>query len=65
MLKLCLENINSLNTLKSVSSFEMISRYGSILNDVFETKDVETIGYPHGLEYDISYPNGVFGKKYL
>ena len=41
----------------------MISRYGSILNDVLGMKDVETIGYPHGWEYDISYPNGVFGKK--
>lgn len=63
MLKLCLENISSLNNLKKVSSFEMISRYGSILNDVFKNKDIETIGYPHGLEYDINYPNGVFGKK--
>ena len=63
MLKLCLENINSLYKLAKVSSFEMISRYGSILNDVFDADYIETIGFPHGLEYDISYPNGVFGNK--
>jgi hypothetical protein len=63
LVKISLENFCKLNAVEEMSSFEMISRYSSLLNQVVEKYTINTsVGYPHGLEYDINYPNGVFGK---
>lgn len=62
--KVCVEQILKENSVSRISSFEMISRYASLLQSICrEFKVREAIGYPHGLEYDIYYPNGVFGSR--
>lgn len=64
LVKVSLESLIKSNNIKKITSFEMISRYSSLLNfcsKVFEVND--TVGYPHGLEYDIYYPNAVFGNR--
>lgn len=64
LVKVSLVNLMRLNKVKKIASFEMISRYSSLLNEIATAFGVDdTVGYPHGLEYDIYYPNGVFGNR--
>lgn len=49
---------------RKICSFEMISRYSSAMNTLCQKNFVTSNGYPHGLEYDIFYPNNYFGDVF-
>lgn len=58
-----LENMCEINRIQHIRSFEMISRFSSLLNNLVSKHSVNTATcYPHGLEYDVFYPHGYFGN---
>ena len=46
-----------------VISFEMISRFSTVLHQTNEMFGVEGIGYLHGLEYSFPFPHGMYGNQ--
>ena len=62
---LSLDNLAKKNNVSHIYSFEMISRFSSVLNAIVINNKIKySTGFPHGLEYDIYYPRGYFGKTF-
>lgn len=62
LLELSLSNMLEVNNVNHIRTFEMISRFSSLLNLLRHRYNVNAATcYPHGLEYDIYYPRGYFG----
>jgi len=63
LLYMAMDNLCKRHCIEHIRSFEMISRFSSLLNKIVSKYRIpNSTGYPHGLEYDIYYPNSCFGR---
>ena len=60
-----MDNLCKNNSIEHIQTFEMISRFSSVLNKIVSKNKIPfSTGYPHGLETDIFCPNSYFGRVF-